>query len=231
MKPKNKGGSPLPIPTDYSTPVRLSAKERTLSQLQKWIIDGTLQPGEKLNDSELAEALGVSRTPIREAFQLLEVQGLIQMFPGKETRVTTLAKEDILKLYAPLTALQALAAELAADNIQPEHIEQLRAINASFNEKVSEEQLYEAMEYDEEFHETILQIANNQHILTFCSSLQLHIRRYKYIFFKRPNWETHTAAADHEYIIQALEARNGEEASRLMKLNLNRPLEHLDKIL
>ncbi|WP_321166166.1 GntR family transcriptional regulator [Bacillus sp. FJAT-28004] len=202
-----------------------------MSQLQKWIIDGTLQPGEKLNDSELAEALGVSRTPIREAFQLLEVQGLIQMFPGKETRVTTLAKEDILKLYAPLTALHTLAAELAAENIQQEHIEQLRAINANFSEKVSKEQLYEAMEYDEEFHETILHIANNQHILSFCSSLQLHIRRYKYIFFKRPNWETHTAASDHESIIQALEAHDAEAASRLMKLNLIRPLEHLDKIL
>jgi len=202
-----------------------------LGQLQKWIIDGTLQPGEKLNDSELAEALGVSRTPIREAFQLLEVQGLIQMFPGKETRVTTLAKEDILKLYAPLTALHTLAAELAAENIQHEHIEQLRAINACFSEKVDAEQLYEAMEYDEEFHETILEIANNQHILSFCSSLQLHIRRYKYIFFKRPTWESHTAASDHESIIQALEARNGDEASRLMKLNLNRPLEHLDQIL
>ncbi|WP_138752052.1 GntR family transcriptional regulator [Paenibacillus sinopodophylli] len=221
----------MPIPTDYTSPARLSAKERTLSQLQKWIIDGTLQPGEKLNDSELSEALGVSRTPIREAFQLLEVQGLIETFPGKETRVTTLEKEDIIKLYAPLTALQALAAELAAANIQPEHIKQLRAINAGFGESVKKEQLYEAMELDEEFHETILHIANNQHISTFCSSLQMHIRRYKYIFFKRPNWESKAAAEDHEAIINALESRNAEEAARLMKHNLVRPLEHLDHML
>lgn len=202
-----------------------------MSQLQKWIIDGTLQPGEKLNDTELSEALGVSRTPIREAFQLLEVQGLIQTFPGKETRVTTLEKDDILKLYAPLTALQALAAELAAQNVQQEHIDQLRAINASFNEYVNNEQLYEAMEYDEEFHETILLIANNPHISSFCSSLQMHIRRYKYIFIKRPNWESQAAVDDHEAIIKALEASDSEAAARLMKHNLERPLEHLDKML
>ncbi|CAM4465456.1 DNA-binding GntR family transcriptional regulator [Paenibacillus endophyticus] len=221
----------MPIPTDYSTPVRLSAKERTLGQLQKWIIDGTLQPGEKLIDTELSEALGVSRTPIREAFQLLEVQGLIQTFPGKETRVTTLEKEDIIKLYAPLTVLQALAAELACELIQQENIEQLRSINASFSDSVNKEQLYEAMEYDEEFHETILHVANNQHILTFCSSLQMHIRRYKYIFFKRPNWESQAAADDHEAIINALAARDAAEASRLMKHNLIRPLAHLDSML
>ncbi|WP_141499814.1 GntR family transcriptional regulator [Paenibacillus luteus] len=221
----------MPIPTNYSTPVRMSAKERTLSQLQKWIIDGTLQPGEKLNDVELAEALGVSRTPIREAFQLLEVQGLIQTFPGKETRVSPLEKEDIVKLYAPLTALQALAAELAVVHIQPEDVEQLRGINASFADCVNRGELYEAMEFDESFHEAILHIANNQHILSFCSSLQMHIRRYKYIFFKRPNWESQLAAMDHEAIIDALEARNPEEAARLMKHNLIRPLEHLDTML
>ncbi|OMF37096.1 GntR family transcriptional regulator [Paenibacillus sp. FSL H8-0548] len=220
----------MPIPTDYTTPIRLSAKERTLTQLQKWIIDGTLQPGEKLNDTALAVALGVSRTPIREAFQLLEVQGLIQTFPGKETRVTTLEKADIIKLYAPLTALHTLAAELATVNCQQEHIEQLRAINASFNKHVKNEQLYEAMEFDEKFHETILHIANNQHILTFCSSLQMHIRRYKYIFIKRPNWESQAAVADHEAIIDALEARDAEAAARLMKHNLMRPIEHLDKM-
>ncbi|OBZ16550.1 MULTISPECIES: GntR family transcriptional regulator [Bacillales] len=221
----------MPIPTDYSTPVRLSAKERTLTQLQKWIIDGTLQPGEKLIDTDLAEALGVSRTPIREAFQLLEVQGLIQTFPGKETRVTTLEKEDIVKLYGPLTALHALAAELAAANIQPEHIEELRAINASFDECVDQKEFYQAMEFDEKFHDRILQIANNPYILTFSSSLQMHIRRYKYIFIKRPNWETQAAGKDHEAIIQALEARDVEAAASLMKYNLLRPLQNLDAML
>ena len=60
----------MPIPTDHAKPLRISAKENAFNQLQQWIIDGTLHPGEKLNDTELAGALGVSRTPIRESLQL-----------------------------------------------------------------------------------------------------------------------------------------------------------------
>jgi DNA-binding GntR family transcriptional regulator len=74
----------MPVPKHFSSPMRITAKERALSQIQKWIIDGTLQPGEKLLDAELAESLAVSRTPVREALQLLEVQGLVEMHPGRE---------------------------------------------------------------------------------------------------------------------------------------------------
>ena len=73
----------MPIPTDHAKPIRITAKENAFNQLQQWIIDGTLHPGEKLNDTELAEALGVSRTPIRESLQLLEVQGFVKMYPEK----------------------------------------------------------------------------------------------------------------------------------------------------
>lgn len=83
----------MPVPHNFSSPVRMSAKERALSQIQRWIIEGTLEPGEKLIDAELAESLGVSRTPIREALQLLEVQGLVSMHPGKETRVMIIEKK------------------------------------------------------------------------------------------------------------------------------------------
>ena len=88
----------MPIPTDHAKPLRISAKDNAFNQLQQWIIDGTLHPGEKLNDTELAGALGVSRTPIRESLQLLEVQGFVKMYPGKATQVTEVDKESITDL-------------------------------------------------------------------------------------------------------------------------------------
>ena len=106
----------MPIPSEHKKPTRKTAKESAFNQLQQWIIDGTLQPGEKLNDTELAEALGVSRTPIRESLQLLEVQGFVKMYPGKATQVTEVEKESINDLLPPLAALQALSAELAIPN-------------------------------------------------------------------------------------------------------------------
>jgi DNA-binding GntR family transcriptional regulator len=89
-----------------------------------------------LIDAELAEALGVSRTPIREAIQLLEVQGLVSMHPRQETRVTSLEKDDILKIYPTIASLHALAAEYAARVILPEQIETLKEINIQFGKAI-----------------------------------------------------------------------------------------------
>ncbi|ANY67542.1 GntR family transcriptional regulator [Paenibacillus sp. BIHB 4019] len=211
----------MPIPTNYSSPLRISAKDRALAQLQKWIIEGTLQPGEKLIDGELADALGVSRTPIREALQLLEVQGLVQMLPSKETRVTMIEEEDMPKLYAPLVALHALAAELAVPHIQPEHITRLSELNAQFAKCIQENKPYEALEYDEEFHNVILELADNAYIQSFTSSLQMHIRRYKYLFIKRPASIAQVGVKEHQAIIDALEARDAEAASLMMKKNVS----------
>lgn len=139
----------MPVPKNFVSPARMSAKERAFFQIQRWI--STLQPREKLIDAELADSLGVSRTPIREAFQLLEVQRLVSTHPGKETKVKEIEKDDIFKMYSTIAALQALAAETTANIIVPEQIEQLRAINLEFASAINSGQAYQAMEADEQF--------------------------------------------------------------------------------
>lgn len=217
----------MPIPTNFVSPVRISAKERAFSQIQRWIIDGTLQPGEKLLDAELAESLGVSRTPIREAFQLLEVQGLVQTHPGKETKVTTIEKDDIFKMYSTMAALQALAAEVTARVIAAEQIEQLRAINREFASMIRSGQAYQAMEVDEQFHNLIVELSDNPYIDTFNSSLQIHIRRFKYVFLKQPINATQASVDEHEAIVAAFEKKDSDGARELMRRNFIRPMQEL----
>jgi len=217
----------MPIPSNYSTPQRMSAKERALSQIQRWIIDGTLHPGEKLLDADLAEALGVSRTPIREALQLLEVQGLVEMHPGKETRVKTIEKDDILNMYPTLAALHALAAEQAASLVLPEHIEQLKRLNTQFSAAIEGGQPYQAMELDEQFHNLIIEISDNLYVASFSASLQVHIRRFKYVFLKQPVEATHASVQEHAAIIGAMERRDPDAAAAMMKQNLLRPMREL----
>ncbi|PYI56206.1 GntR family transcriptional regulator [Paenibacillus flagellatus] len=221
----------MPIPSNYSAPARLSAKERALSQIQRWITDGTLQPGEKLVDAELAEALGVSRTPVREALQLLEIQGLVEMHPGKDTRVTTIRKDDILQLYPTLAALHALAAESAAPLIVPAQLEQLRELNAQFREAIENGQPYQAMEADEHFHNLIVEASDNPYVAAFSSSLQIHIRRFKYVFLKQPVTANHASVVEHAAIVDALEKRDAEAAAAMMKQNLLRPMRELHAII
>ncbi len=212
----------MPIPTGFATPHRLSAKQRAFQQLQEWIIDGTLQPGEKLNDAELANALGVSRTPVREALQLLNVEGFVAMNPGVSTQVTEVDGEDITKVLPPLAALQSLAAELAASRITPGSLEELRRLNAEFGEALSKGDSAYALKLDEEFHGAIVELAENSYLANTISTYQSHVRR---LFFHNSIILTQDSVEDHESLIKLLEQKNGEEAARIARLNWLRAID------
>ena len=91
----------MPIPQQENPVNRQSTRDVIYQALRDWIIQGELQPGEKINDAELARHFHVSRTPVREAFQLLESQKLIRVVPGRSTTVTEIDKVDLEKCYRP----------------------------------------------------------------------------------------------------------------------------------
>lgn len=217
----------MPIPQDFHSPTQVTARERAYVQLQRWIIDGTLEPGEKLSDGELAEALGVSRTPVREALQLLEVQGFVEMHRGRDTRVTLIEQEDILKVYPPLAALQALAGELALPMIRADQIEALRNINAEFARMIDQHQPFRAMEVDEQFHNLIVDLADNPYVTSYISTLQMHIRRLKYVFLRQPVALTRESVAVHAAIIEGFERRDSAAVARTLRQNWLRPMNEL----
>ncbi|MGK7378735.1 GntR family transcriptional regulator [Planococcus sp. 1R117A] len=214
----------MPIPVNHAKPVRVTAKESAYEQLQQWIIDGTLQPDEKLVDTELAQALNLSRTPVREALQLLEVQGFVEMFPGKATRVTKVEKEDLKTLLPPLAALQALAAELAIPNLNGETIELLEDTNRRFAEAVEAKDHYSSLKIDEEFHRHIVTAAQNPYVYTLLDRLQAHVRRQ---FFHNSLILTRHSVEEHIHIINALKEKDSEKVSKLMKSNWIRTVEEL----
>lgn len=217
----------MPIPTNYTKPKRKTAKENAYNQLQQWIIDGTLHPAEKLNDNELAKALGVSRTPIRESLQLLEVEGFVEMFPGKATQVTEVDKESITDLLPPLAALQALSAELAIPYLTDEIIVLLESTNKRFAEAVQTKQTFSALKIDEEFHQIIVDAANNPYILSMVASLQAHVRR---LFFHNSIVLTENSIEEHTKIIKLLKERDGLSVSKIMRENWLRAIEEFHSL-
>lgn len=212
----------MPIPANYSTPIRMSAKKRAYSQILEWIIDGTLHPKEKLNDADLAKSLGVSRTPIREALQLLSFQGFVEMYPGVGTQVTSVNQEDISKILPPLGALQALATELAAPIISQEQIESLRELNHQFAEAVKSGDSYKALKLDEEFHKGIVEVTDNSYITSTVSNLLSHVRR---LYFHNSIILTPKSIEEHEAILKALEEKNKEEAASIARNNVVKAIE------
>lgn len=217
----------MPIPTDHSREVRKTAKQSAFNQLQQWIIDGTLLPGEKLNDTELAKALGVSRTPIRESLQLLEVQGFVKMFPGKATQVTKVRKESISELLPPLAALQALSAELAIPNLTDEIIDLLESTNNRFAEAIHTENYFSAIKIDEEFHQIIVDTANNPYIHSILDSLQAHVRR---LFFHNSIVLTEQSIEEHATIIKLMKNNDDATIGETMRRNWLRALDELHSI-
>lgn len=215
----------MPVPINYSKPVRKSAKENAYSQLEQWIIDGTLQPGEKLTDIELAQALNLSRTPIREALQLLEMVGFVKMYPGKATTVTEIFKEDINNLLPPLAVLQALAGELAIPNITEQQISRLQETNHRFAEAINLKDSFNALKIDEEFHRIILEAADNPYITIMLSRLQSHVRRQ---FFYHSLELTDLSQKEHDQIIQAFKDKDVERLASSTKNNWIRSIEELN---
>ncbi|PSL40279.1 DNA-binding GntR family transcriptional regulator [Planomicrobium soli] len=214
----------MPVPVNHPKPVRVTAKESAYLQLQQWIIDGTLQPDEKLVDTDLAKALSLSRTPIREALQLLEAQGFVEMFPGKTTRVTKVHKEDIVHLLPPVAVLQALAAELAIPNLDSESISMLKETNQRFAQAIKANDNFSALKIDEEFHQLIVNAAKNPYVHTMLDRLQSHVRRQ---FFHNSLIVTAGSYNMHQKIIRALEEKDAAEVSNLMKANWIRTIDEL----
>lgn len=212
----------MPIPNNYEKPKRLTAKENAFEQIQQWIIDGTLQPAEKLNDNDLAKALGVSRTPVRESLQLLEVRGFVEMFPGKATQVTEVDKDSITDLLPPLAVLQALSAELAIPYLTAETIVLLEKTNEEFAEAILSKRSLDALRIDEKFHQIIIDIANNPYIKSMVSNLQAHVRR---LFFHNSIVLTENSIQEHQDIIQLMKEKDGENASKIMRENWLRAIE------
>ena len=114
---------------------RVSAKSLVLNQLQNWIIEGVLKPNEKINDGELAEALGVSRTPVREALQILELSGLVEMVRAK-TKIAPIKLDDVSIIYETMAGLHSIIGKQALQNITNADIQLLSEINEHFQQSI-----------------------------------------------------------------------------------------------
>lgn len=211
----------MPIPTNYHAEQQISAKERAFRQIQEWIIDGTLVPGEKINDIELAKAINISRTPVREALQMLNQQGFVTMKPGVATYVNESEPGELKKLLPPLAALQALASQLAAELFDSDGIKQLRDINTVFSEALNKKDYYTALKYDELFHKLIVDKCDNPYLSNMTEMLQAHVRK---LFFQKEIILTPDSVIEHAELIDALARRDSDKAAQISRDNWMRPV-------
>jgi DNA-binding GntR family transcriptional regulator len=211
----------MPVPEEIIPVDRRSARAVVLERLITWIEEGILEPGELIKDGELAARLGVSRTPVREALQILEQRGLVEMRAGRLTRVTDATPDDVARVYAPMSALQALAAELGTPSATVDDIAEMRQYNADMLTAVKAQDPARARDADRAFHGVLVRLADNPYLTNALQPLMNHTRRLEAMYFRgqKPGRESHR---EHQQIIEAVEANDPVAAGQRTRENFRR---------
>ena len=157
-------------------PIRLDAykplREIVSDALRQAIRDGVLPPGERLMEIPLAEELGVSRTPIREAIRILEQEGLVVMIPRRGTYVADMSLKDVTEVFELRSILEELAAELAAERITNEEIEALEQHLVEIGNYMNENNLDKVVQADILFHEILYKASRNDRLVEMIHNLR-----------------------------------------------------------
>jgi DNA-binding GntR family transcriptional regulator len=219
----------MPVPDKVDVLQRTSAREQVFEIVKGWIEDGTLAPGEIVKDTELAETLGVSRTPVREAFQQLEKLGALETEPSRHTRVARVRPEDAALLYPVLAELQAVGVVAAIARATPADVAELEMHNERIRGAYLEGDAVAARQADYDFHRVVIRLAANPYLSNTIDSLQLHSRRMDALYFTHLA-PSETSYQEHRAIIDAITAGDAARAADVMRANFVRSVEVIEGV-
>lgn len=216
----------MPIPEQVEKFRRSLARKEVYTTLQKWIVEGVYQPGEIMRDHDLAEALGVSRTPVREALQRLEDEGFVQTAANRWTRVAQINLDEAKNLYPIIWSLEALAISLAQGYLTAEHIATMGEANARLQQALATGQVVEASQADYDFHQVFIQQADNPDLIRMLKEVKMRLRWLEITYFKGFTQAT-TSLHEHEVILEALRAEEQKRAVQAVEANWQESLKRV----
>jgi DNA-binding GntR family transcriptional regulator len=200
-------------------PANLSLVNRAYQELKWMILEHQIPQGGKLNEIELAAALGISRTPVREAINRLGKEGLVEIFPQRGAFVVQYSEKDIYELFLIRENLEGLAAYLAAERVTEKDLTGLESCIRGFREPYGKRDIQRYALEDFKFHQTIVALSDARRLINLIATLHDHIR----IFRLTPiglSSRMKTSLTEHRNLLEALKKRNPEEADRTMRLHI-----------
>lgn len=200
----------LPIKLDSYKPLR----ELVFEALREAIINGDLPPGERLMEVQVAEELGVSRTPVREAIRKLELEGLVAMIPRKGAYVSGLSMKDLIEVFEIRGALEGVASSLAAERATEEELEDLERYLVKTAELIESKDFAGVVEVDTDFHSLLYKTSRNSRLAQIINNLREQIQRFRQTSLSYPG-RMKEALEEHRKIVEAISDRNPELASQL----------------
>ena len=206
----------------------LPLRDVVFNTLRHAILKGELEPGERLMEIALAQKLGVSRTPIREAIRKLELEGLVVMVPRKGAEVADITEKDLRDVLEVRTALEELSIELAMKNMNDDDCKQLTEANKLFAKDSEGDDLIKIAEADVAFHELIYMATGNKRLIQMINNLREQMYRYRLEYIKDKS--THARLVDeHNRIIDAMVTNDVAAATAAIKLHVENQEENILK--
>lgn len=199
------------IDENYMQNAFLPLREVVFKTLRQAILTGELKPGERLMEIHLADKLGVSRTPIREAIRQLELEGLVVMVPRKGAHVASITEKSMSDVLEVRLALDKLAVQLACDRITEEQKQKLIDRKNEFEEAVGQGDTNKIAKADVSFHDVIFEASGNMRLGQMVNNLAEQMYRYRFEYIKDAN-EHLKLVAEHNKICDTIISGNVEGA-------------------
>lgn len=198
----------------------LPLRDVVFNTLRDAILKGELEPGERLMEVTLAQKLGVSRTPIREAIRKLELEGLVKMTPRKGAEVARITLKDLTDVLEVRRHLEELAVELSCKKATEEDIEELKQCHEVFKQKIEAEDLTEMAVADVTLHDIIYRTTGNKRLIQILNNLREQMYRYRLEYIKDEQ-KRKALVDEHESLLNAISARDVEAAKEAIKQHIN----------
>ncbi|EIM96385.1 GntR family transcriptional regulator [Paraburkholderia hospita] len=190
-----------------------------VEELRRLIVEGVLGIGAKLNERELCEMLGISRTPLREALKALEVDGLIETIPNRGAFVKTMSDQELRENFELMSGLEALSGELACARITEHEIAEIRALHLSMVACRARHDLAGYYARNQAIHDRINEAARNQVLRGVYMAVNRRLQAARFRSnFRSAKWDH--AINDHEEMLEALDSRDGIRLATILRQHL-----------
>ena len=196
----------------------LPLRDVVFNTLRKAILTGELKPGERLMESHLANRLGVSRTPIREAIRKLELEGLVTMIPRRGAEVAQITEKSMKDVLEVRRALDALCAELACDRISEEEMGKLEEACAGFEKATRTGDTTAIAKADVALHDIIVAATGNRRLVQLVNNLAEQMYRYRFEYIKDES-QHERLVEEHRIIYESIRAKDREAAAAAAKMH------------
>ncbi len=213
--------SPVAESAALSKVARLQLHDVVVERLRDFIVEGSLPAGTKLNERELCDTLGISRTPLREAIKVLAAEGLVEITPNRGASVYHMSDAEIRETFELMSGLEAFSGLLAGERITPEEVAEIKALHFTMLACHAQGDLHGYYIKNHEIHDRINIAARNAALRQIYITVNRRLQALRFRSNLQPSkWEK--AIEEHGEMIKALEARNGEWLSTILRQHLLR---------